>query len=200
MAEPERTTEETRELILDTAEGHLRRYGYAKTTVVEIARGCGMSHANVYRFFESKAAIIDAVIRRWLEGTETSLRQITKQAVTATDQLEAFVVELHRIKRAQLNTDKEVFETYSIILQEHRSVVEQHIEVLLSLLQNILESGVQSKEFQISDLHQATLVVWDATLKFHHPLLLAEAIAQPTESQARTMVKVLIVALTSGCP
>lgn len=62
MAQAERTAQETRELILVTVEAHLRRYGYARTTVSEIARACGMSHANVYRFFKTKADIVDAVI------------------------------------------------------------------------------------------------------------------------------------------
>ncbi|MBW4636302.1 MAG: TetR/AcrR family transcriptional regulator [Iphinoe sp. HA4291-MV1] len=74
MAQAERTAEETRELILATAEVHLRRYGYARTTISEIARACKMSHANVYRFFKTKADVMDAVVERWFSGIEQALR------------------------------------------------------------------------------------------------------------------------------
>lgn len=36
--------------ILDSAERLFRHYGYAKTTVADIARDLGMSTANIYRF------------------------------------------------------------------------------------------------------------------------------------------------------
>ena len=55
--------QETRKRILDEARGLFRTYGYAKTTVADIAQACGMSPANVYRFFASKAAINDTICR-----------------------------------------------------------------------------------------------------------------------------------------
>lgn len=81
MPEVENTNPETRDLILATAEAHLRRFGYARTTVSEIARACGMSHANVYRFFKTKADIIDAVVARSLGDTEKALAKVMKQSV-----------------------------------------------------------------------------------------------------------------------
>lgn len=199
MQETDRTAQQTRDLILTTAEAHLRRYGYARTTVSEIARACGMSHANVYRFFKAKADIIDAVIEQWLRRTETALEAIAAQQLPAIAKLEAYILELYRIKRQECTTEQELFEAFSAILQEHRTVVEQHIHVIRAILRDILRSGVQEGELQIVDLKRATNAVWDATLKFHHPLLIADAIDQPTEEQAQTVLKLLIVALKMGC-
>ena len=50
--------------IVETAERLFRQYGYQKTTVADIAAALGMSPANVYRFFASKAAITEAVARK----------------------------------------------------------------------------------------------------------------------------------------
>ena len=44
----------------------LRRFGPAKTTVVDVARALDVSHGSVYRHFPSKAALRDAVTERWL--------------------------------------------------------------------------------------------------------------------------------------
>jgi AcrR family transcriptional regulator len=199
MTDVDQNAQQTRNLILETAEAHLRRYGYARTTVVEIARACGMSHANVYRFFETKAALIDAVTRRWLMNIEQPLQKIPKRSISAERQLEAFVLEFHQLKRAKLTTDVELFEVHSAIMQEHHAVVEQHIQVLFAIIKQILEQGVQTGAFQIRDIQQATLAVWNATLKFHHPLLVAEAINEPTEAQAQTVVKILVAGLATGC-
>jgi AcrR family transcriptional regulator len=48
---------DTRTRILDVADRLFRHYGYAKTTVADLARELGMSPANVYRFFASKLEI-----------------------------------------------------------------------------------------------------------------------------------------------
>jgi AcrR family transcriptional regulator len=187
MTDIERTAEETRDFILDTAETHLRRYGYGRTTVVEIARACGMSHSNVYRFFATKADIIDAVIKRGLVQIEQALKKAIAQPKSAATRLETFILELHRLKKSSLTDDPELFKTMSIILQ-----------ALQSLLVGILSDGVQTGEFQIADTQKAAIAIWNATLKFHHPLLVAEALAEPTEEQAQMVLKLLIRSLALG--
>jgi len=59
----------TRDRILDAADALLQRLGPARMGVVDVARALGMSHANVYRHFDSKAALRDAVVERWLHKT-----------------------------------------------------------------------------------------------------------------------------------
>jgi len=47
--------------IAAVARSHFRRFGYAKTSMKEIAEDCGMSGANLYRYYEGKLAIGAAV-------------------------------------------------------------------------------------------------------------------------------------------
>src|SRR5258708_39578485 len=52
--------------IMDPAEALFRRLGFAKPAVADIAAELDMSPANVYRFFPSKNAIVEAICRRFL--------------------------------------------------------------------------------------------------------------------------------------
>ena len=52
---------DTRQQILDAAFQRIMHYGYAKTTMAEIARDCCMSAGNIYRFFASKIDIAEAM-------------------------------------------------------------------------------------------------------------------------------------------
>lgn len=63
----------TRLRIADAAEALFRQIGYQKTSVADIAKECGMSPANVYRFFPSKSAINEAISHRILEVGNTRL-------------------------------------------------------------------------------------------------------------------------------
>ena len=62
--------------ILSIAADHLRRHGARGLTVVGVAEAAGMTHANVYRYFPSKGALIDAVAARWLKALEATLAEI----------------------------------------------------------------------------------------------------------------------------
>src|SRR5690606_25901547 len=63
----------TAERILAATEEVLRRHGPAKATVVDVARALGVSHGSVYRHFRTKAALREAVTKRWLDRTSEAL-------------------------------------------------------------------------------------------------------------------------------
>jgi len=56
-------------ILLET-ERLLRIYGHRKITVADIADACGFSAANVYRYFSSRRAILDALASHYLHETE----------------------------------------------------------------------------------------------------------------------------------
>ena len=77
--------------ILDCAERLFRHYGYAKTTVADVAKELGMSTANIYRFFASKIEIHQAVCGRMLEAGYQMALEISRQPLSATDRLRAYI-------------------------------------------------------------------------------------------------------------
>lgn len=200
MAET-RTADETREIILVTAERLLRRYGVSKLTVVDIARACGMSHANVYRFFDTKAAIIDAITGQWLTEAETVLRRAITGKESAAEQFEAYVVELHRLKMRKLAEDPEGYEAYDAVAREARAVFDRYRCVLSDILVSIVQHGVERGEFLVEDVPAAVSALRDATLRFHHPVLVVTECGgkiEQTETQARRVVRLLVAGLRAG--
>ncbi len=73
----------TAERILEATEEVLRRHGPAKATVVDVARALGVSHGSVYRHFRTKAALREAVTKRWLDRTSEALDGIAGDASRA---------------------------------------------------------------------------------------------------------------------
>src|ERR1700722_15041163 len=91
----------TRARILAAAEKRFKYYGFTKTTIVDIADACAMSHANVYRFFRNKTEIVDAIAVNWLVKIERVCADVAARPDPATQRLVDFVVELHRWKRRE---------------------------------------------------------------------------------------------------
>ena len=69
--------DETRIRIMEVAEEHFRRVGYAKTAVADIAAALGMSPANVYRFFAQKPIMTPSAKQALEQNTHD--RRITRR-------------------------------------------------------------------------------------------------------------------------
>lgn len=74
---------QTYERIVDKADALFRRFGYTKTPVADIARELEMSSANIYKFFPSKKALIEAVGQKRLQELFRHIRAVTKTRKSA---------------------------------------------------------------------------------------------------------------------
>src|SRR5688572_29952545 len=83
----------TGEAILVATEEVLRRYGPAKATVVDVAKALGVSHGSVYRHFPTKAALREAVTRRWLDLVHEQMTPKFDQGLSAADTLRNWLQE-----------------------------------------------------------------------------------------------------------
>ncbi|MCF2532393.1 TetR family transcriptional regulator [Yinghuangia soli] len=160
----------TPEQILSAAEDVLRRYGPAKATVVDVARALGVSHGSVYRHFPSKAALRDAVTRRWLDRTHAQLSEVVASDSPAEARLRAWLETLYAAKRAKAHDDPELFAAYSQLVTETSSSVERHLAELTAQLTDIIEDGINEGAFARTDPVAAADAVFSATARFHDPV------------------------------
>ena len=96
--------------LVEIARTHVRKFGHARTTVVGVAAEAGMTHANVYRYFPSKTALLDEVVASGLRPLEARLRDAVEGADPAYDKLERMLLAVHRDYRGKLDDDPELFE------------------------------------------------------------------------------------------
>ncbi|MFC3893451.1 TetR family transcriptional regulator [Lentzea rhizosphaerae] len=183
----------TSEAILAATEEVLRRYGPAKATVVDVAKALGVSHGSVYRHFATKAALREAVTRRWLDAQHAAMEPAFDQGFTAAEMLRAWLQKLFDRKRHSHVEEPELFATYLVLVRESRAIPEFHIEHLVGQLARIIRAGVDTQEFVTDDVRKTALAVWDATDRFHHPAH-AQEWADPHIQDAFDAVVSLVIA------
>ena len=159
----------TRDKILEAAELVLRRFGSAKTNVVDVARALGVSHGSVYRHFASKAELRDAVVEGWLKRTSDPLAGIVAGRGPALPRLRAWFDALLAGKRAKVHGDPEMFAMSRTLFAEAREVVNAHVTTLVGQIAAILRDGMASGEFGIEDADASAAAIFDATARFHDP-------------------------------
>jgi AcrR family transcriptional regulator len=190
--------EAVQERILDATVEVLRRHGPDKTSVVDVARALGMSHANVYRYFASKRALLDAVAARWLHGISEPLEAIVREPGLAAERLRRWFDALLGAKRRRAEGDPELFAMYHAIAGDAREVVAEHVAALHRQLAQILEDGVRSQEFRLADPQVAARAVFDATIRFHHPSHVMRERTRPVEDEFAPVFALLLAGLRSG--
>jgi AcrR family transcriptional regulator len=189
------SADETRQRIMEVAEEYFRRVGYAKTAVADIAAELGMSPANVYRFFESKDAIRDAICHRLLEQEHAMVEEIIASAGTAAERLERIVLAINRYNRCQFVKDKRIHEMVEVAIAENWEAVQNHCDALKGYYATVIAEGIASGEFAKSDPAEAAESFFLLSAGLCHPTLIAQNNDDNAESRARGAASLLVRSL-----
>lgn len=195
------STEKTVSRILDAAEEQFRRMGYAKTAVADIARALGMSPANIYRFFASKAAINEAICEKHFAAIHGLMRAIMAEDRPAAERLERFVLELHRYNKTRCVAERRLHDMVEAGMEENWHAVERHIAAIHEMVAELIADGVKRGEFaEIVEPMDASNAICTACTGVLHPTLIAQFAHKDLEEDARRVVRYLIRALAPSGP
>ncbi|MFF4584041.1 TetR family transcriptional regulator [Streptomyces sp. NPDC001388] len=183
----------TAERILEATEEVLRRHGPAKATVVDVARALGVSHGSVYRHFRTKAALREAVTKRWLDRTSDALAGIAADETRDPGtRLRDWLAALFEAKRRKAGGDPELFATYMVLSRESGAVVGEHIADLTGQLTRIIAAGAEAGDFTVADPATEARAVFQATGRFHDPGYLGEWERPEAEADFAAVVELLL--------
>ncbi|MDP4005217.1 TetR/AcrR family transcriptional regulator [Methylobacterium sp. NEAU K] len=173
----------TRCRILATAAEYFREIGYQKTTVADIARALKMSPANVYRFFDSKKAINEAVLERLIGEIEALVSEIAdRPGLSATERLVAAIDVLHRDCTRRCQEFPRLHEMVEAAMGESWDVCRHHIARITAGFERIIRNGVGRGEFEAADPAEAAACVHAGIARYTHPLLVGQSALQPVPS------------------
>jgi AcrR family transcriptional regulator len=191
------TGDSIRDRILDATLEVLRRHGPAKTGVVDVARALDMSHSNVYKYFDSKSALFDAVAARWLAAVMAPLSKITADKKTpALKRLKLWLRTLAETKRRKVLDDPELFAVYNSITQNAHAVSAAHIAHLHDEVAEILRDGLRERAWVVSDPTKTAALILNATARFHHPAMVALDSRKTDLKDLDALVDLLIAGLS----
>ena len=113
--------------ILEIARAHVRKFGAARATVVGVAQEAGMTHANVYRYFPSKTALLEEVTASWLRPIETRLREAAEGADSRLRQARKHADDgSSRLSRRNWRATRRLFDLLIEALEEGRGSARRH--------------------------------------------------------------------------
>ncbi|WP_417770963.1 TetR/AcrR family transcriptional regulator [Stappia sp.] len=166
---------EMRRRIVEKASELFHIYGFQKTTVADIARELGMSPANVYRFFSSKAALTKAVagLVTW-QVRQQMQKGMEMPAQTCAEQLRIMVKSHFHYMRDRYTDFRKIHDLLEAAMEEAWDVVQVHKEEERRSFAAVIREGIARGEFPEQDADSAAMLFQHSLLLFFHPALVAE--------------------------
>jgi AcrR family transcriptional regulator len=177
---------------LTTAAELLRASGPDHVTVTEIARRLGMSHSNIYRFYPSKAALLEAVMAAWLGEIETALDAAVASVSAPSDRLAAYILALGDEMGARAGADPQGFAAYAALSERAVDAMGAHANACRARIEAVLVEGMAQGDFAAGDAATAARAIDNATLCLRHPALVRGARAQAFAEEAEDLVVLLL--------
>jgi AcrR family transcriptional regulator len=167
MAAPNDTCDK----ILKAASERIRHFGYAKTTMAEIAADLRMSAGNLYRFFASKLDIAEALARERREVEFKLYAAIVQRSdLSAREKLKTVLMDDAERIRATSTDQPRIVEISDIIARERPGFWADSLAEERVYLREILNEGIANGEFEpVQDVDKLADTIQSAIYKFRTP-------------------------------
>ncbi|MCP3717765.1 TetR/AcrR family transcriptional regulator [Paraburkholderia sp. CNPSo 3281] len=164
---------EIRDQIVVAATEHFSRYGYEKTTVSDLARAIGFSKAYIYKFFESKQAIGEMICANCLHEIETEVRAAVAQTDLPPEKLRRMFSVFTEASLRLFFQDRKLYEIAASAATENWQAVLAYEARVQKLLQDILQEGRQSGDFERkTPLDETAMAIYLVMRPYLNPMLL----------------------------
>lgn len=164
---------DVRTQIVAAATEHFSHYGYEKTTVSDLARSIGFSKAYIYKFFESKQAIGEMICANCLSQIEAEVRAAVNEADHPAEKLRRLFKAIVEASLRLFSQDRKLYEIATSAASERWGATIDYEERIRELLQNVLQEGRQSGDFECkTPLDETVMSIYLVIRPYLNPLLL----------------------------
>lgn len=181
--------------LVSIAAEQVRKVGSRRVTVVAVAEAAGMTHANVYRYFPSKEALLDAVVADALRPVEIMIADIASAPDPADDKLERLTLALARAYRDLAENDRSVFALYVSIAEANRPVARRHRGRVFMFVERVMDEGIATGVFNVRDRDATLSFLTDILFRFSHPAAILLDAGRPRDVMDRRFAVLIHVAL-----
>lgn len=158
-----------KEIILNATEEVIRRFGPDKANITDVAKLLKVSHAALYRYFNGKTDLWNAVTERWLKSLHAPSNDILKEDNPADIKLFHFLEDFADAKRRSATSDPEMFANYIKLAHTSMEVIEKSMEEGIHRIKEIIVQGISEGIFYTESPDQAARTVYLATGVFINP-------------------------------
>lgn len=163
-----------RDQIVAAANEHFSQYGYAKTTVSDLAKAIGFSKAYIYKFFDSKQAIGEAICANCLGQIVAAVEQaINEEDLTPTERFRRLVKTVIATGVNLFFNDRKLYDIAAFAAGENWPSAQRYDAQIKRFITDIVREGREAGEFERrTPLDETVESIHLALRPFVNPLML----------------------------
>lgn len=183
--------------IVAAAEQRFRSYGYGKTTVAEIAADLGFSPAYIYKFYNSKIAVCEAVCGSVLERIDRAVWDVAARKEPAPERLRRVYCTLLEQSISLFFSERKLHDMVREGIHNHWESVERHKAALESVVRFLILQGRDEGAFDTTrDLERDIYTIYSSLIPFAHPAVLDSAINTNLPERCQMVAEFMVEALS----
>jgi len=163
-----------RDQIVAAANEHFSQYGYGKTTVSDLAKAIGFSKAYIYKFFDSKQAIGEAICANCLAEIVVAVEQaINVEDLSPTERFRRLVKTVIATGVNLFFNDRKLYDIAAFAASESWPSTRAYEAQIKRFVSQIVREGREIGEFERkTPLDETVEAIHLALRPFVNPLLL----------------------------
>lgn len=175
-----------REQIVAAAEEHFSHYGYEKTTVSDLAKSIGFSKAYIYKFFDSKQTIGEAICSKVLSAIIEAIEEAVVDAPTPTEKFRRMFKALVETASNLFFNDRKLYDIAAHSAGEGWPSARAYVQHIKQMLLETIREGRESGEFERkTPLDETVNSIFLVMQPYVNPLLLQHNLDLVEEAPAQ---------------
>lgn len=185
-----------RERVIAHAHALFRTQGFARTSVADIAAELQVAPTYLYKFFQSKNAIGEAVCSSLLADIDEALWKVARSNASPADKIVQLFRVLLKESVGRFFAERRLHDMVAYSLEQDWSSIALHQQQLRAVIGHILTEGVSKGGFdpELNREECSEAIFW-ALYPFAHPRVLEQTIESDLEARAEVVARFCLRAL-----
>lgn len=129
MARPHTDIEAGRIALLEVVDDLIRKRGAVDISMIDLAAAAGMSASNLYRFFDNKEALLEAVAERFFAEKVRIMVEVTESDLPVRDKMYQYFARRYLAMVEQFEAEPDLLKSYLEIGEQYFEVVRGYVDL-----------------------------------------------------------------------
>ncbi len=148
MARPQTDIEAGRAVLLDVVDDLIRQRGAVDISMTDLAAAAGMSPSNLYRFFDNKEALLEAVAERFFAEKILIMVEVTESDLPVRDKMYEYFARRYLAMVEQFEAEPDLLKSYLEIGEQNIEVVRGYVDLGDHYLSLIVAEAMEQGYFE----------------------------------------------------
>ena len=159
MARPQTDIEAGRQELLEVVDDLIRKRGAVDISMTDLASAAGMSPSNLYRFFESKDALLEAVADKFFAVKVRIMEEVTASDLPVREKMYQYFARRFEAMVVQYEAEPDLLKSYMEIGSQHFEVVRGYVDLGDHYLALIVAESMEQGYFDGLSIDQAVSMI-----------------------------------------